>query len=218
MLLARVTGNYQAVGSSSAEFKVDSIPSPVNVTSPWKVTFEPNLGAPPGITLTNLISWSEHPDPGIRFFSGTATYRTTFKMPATRDKGLHLYLNLGEVAVMARPKLNGRDLGVLWKPPFEVEITSFLHDGENDLEVQVVNLWPNRMIGDEQLPEDSKRKPNGTLKEWPDWLLKGELSPTGRYSFTTWRLWKKDSVLQTSGLLGPVTITGAREVRLSQPN
>jgi hypothetical protein len=123
-------------------------------------------------------------------------------------------LNLGQVAVMARPKLNRHDLGILWKPPFEAEVTSFLREGENALEVEVVNLWPNRMIGDEQLPEDSKRKPNGTLEEWPEWLLKNEPSPTGRHSFTTWRLWKQDSVLQSSGLLGPVTITAAREVTI----
>jgi GH25 family lysozyme M1 (1,4-beta-N-acetylmuramidase) len=64
----------------------------------------------------------------------------------------------------------------------------------------------NRMIGDEQLPEDSERNPNGTLKSWPKWLAEGKPSPTGRFTFTSWRLWQKDSPLQESGLLGPVTI------------
>jgi hypothetical protein len=213
-VLARREGGCQAIGQTVAEFRVGSIPAPVPVTGPWALTFEANHGAPAPITLTNLMSWSEHPDAGVKFFSGTATYKTTFRMPANTDKDLHFYLSLGDVAVMAQPKLNAHDLGVLWKPPFEVEITPLLKEGENALEIQVVNLWPNRMIGDEQLPDDSKRKPNGTLEEWPEWLLKGKPSPTGRYSFTTWRLWKKDSVLQTSGLLGPVTITAAREVQL----
>lgn len=70
---------------------------------------------------------------------------------------------------MARLKLNGRDLGTLWKPPFRVGVTDAVKPGENALDVQVVNLWVNRMIGDEQLPEDSERNPNGTLKEWSQW-------------------------------------------------
>ncbi|MBN2579089.1 MAG: hypothetical protein JXB10_08870, partial [Pirellulales bacterium] len=72
--------------------------------------------------------------------------------------------------------------------------------------VKVVNLWINRMIGDEFLPEDSDRNPDGTLKSWPKWVLEGKSSPTGRYTFTTWRLWHKDDPLQPSGLLGPVRI------------
>ncbi len=211
-VLARKGGAYEVSGVRVVEFKVDPVPDPTGIAGPWTVTFPTNLGAPSQITLTNLISWSEHSDPGVRFFSGAATYKTSFRIAAANERDLRLYLNLGEVAVMARPKLNGHDLGILWKPPFEAEITSFLREGENALEVEVVNLWPNRMIGDEQLPEESKRKPNGTLEEWPEWLLKGQPSPTGRFSFTTWRLWKKDSVLQSSGLLGPVTVTAAREV------
>jgi hypothetical protein len=214
IILARSAGDYEGTGPRPVRIHVDPIVSPIEIPGPWAVAFPPGLGAPPQITLTTLISWTQHPDPGVKFFSGVATYRTAFPLPAVKEKDLHLYLNLGEVAVMARPKLNGHDLGILWKPPFEAEITPFLREGENALEVEVVNLWPNRMIGDEQLPEDSKRKPNGTLEEWPEWLLKNEPSPTGRHSFTTWRLWKQDSVLQSSGLLGPVTITAAREVTI----
>jgi hypothetical protein len=127
--------------------------------------------------------------------------------------GRHIYLNLGGVAVIAEVELNGRNLGILWKPPFEVEVADTIKPGSNVLKVKVTNLWPNRMIGDEQLPEDSKRKANGTLEEWPNWLLKGESSPTGRYTFTTWRLWKKDGVLQQSGLLGPVRLSFGQDVR-----
>jgi len=72
--------------------------------------------------------------------------------------------------------------------------------------VKVVNLWPNRMIGDEHLPPDSDRRPNGTLEEWPQWLIEGKPSPTGRYTFATWRHWTKDDPLIPSGLLGPVTL------------
>ena len=101
---------------------------------------------------------------------------------------------------------------MLWKPPFRVEVTGAARAGENELEVQVVNLWPNRLIGDEQLPEDSERNPEGTLKRWPQWLAEGKPSPTGRYTFTTWRLWKKGDALLESGLLGPVRTVSAREL------
>ena len=87
--------------------------------------------------------------------------------------------------------------------------------GDNVLEVKVVNLWINRQIGDELLPEDSDRNPNGTLKSWPQWLEDGKPSPTGRHTFTSWRLWKKDSPLQESGLLGPVTISAAKQIVIS---
>jgi hypothetical protein len=108
--------------------------------------------------------------------------------------------------VIAEVELNGKNLGILWKPPFRVDVTEAVKAGENRLEVKVINLWINRMIGDERLPEDSERNPNGTLKSWPSWVSAGKPSPTGRYTFTTWRLWKKGEPLQASGLLGPVIL------------
>jgi hypothetical protein len=118
--------------------------------------------------------------------------------------------------VIAAVRLNGKDLGILWKPPYRVDVTGALKAGENTLEVKVTNLWANRMIGDEGLPEDSQRNPNGTLKEWPQWLLEGKPSPTGRYTFTAWRLWNKDDPLIESGLLGPVTLRVAERVETNQ--
>ena len=110
---------------------------------------------------------------------------------------------------MAEVSLNGKSLGTLWKPPYRVDLSGVLKEGENTLEVRVANLWVNRQIGDEQLPEDSDRNPNGTLKSWPTWLAEGKPSPTGRYTFTSWRLWKKDDPLVPSGLLGPVRLIAA---------
>ncbi|MGH7973497.1 MAG: glycosylhydrolase-like jelly roll fold domain-containing protein, partial [Limisphaerales bacterium] len=163
-----------------------------------------------------LADWSKSELEGVKYFSGAATYRKTFDPARLRGEGLRQFLDLGSVAVMARVKLNGHDLGTLWKAPYAVEITDALQPGENHLEITVVNLWINRMIGDEQLPDDSERNANGTLKAWPVWLSTTEPSPTGRFTFTSWRLWKKDSPLQTSGLLGPVTISAAREVTLAR--
>lgn len=182
----------------------------MQVTGPWQVTFPPKWGAPASIRLGRLISWHEHSEPGVRYFSGTATYATRFQWtPPATPKGMDLQwrLDLGRVEVMAQVRLNGRDLGTLWRAPYVVDVTRALQRGTNLLEVRVTNLWPNRMIGDEYLPEDSRRHANGTLVEWPTWLESDQPSPTGRYTFTSWRLWHKDSPLQPSGLLGPVRIT-----------
>jgi hypothetical protein len=162
-----------------------------------------------------LVSWSEHPDPGVKYFSGHATYRGAieFKPTLLADAALCpvVTLDLGSVAVMAAVKLNGKDLGVLWKPPYRVDITDAVRSGVNVIEIRVVNLPINRLLGDELLPEDSDRNGNGTLKQWPQWVQDGKPSPSGRYTFTSWRLWKKGEPLQESGLLGPVTVrTGAR--------
>ena len=162
---------------------------------------------------TQLVAWNLRPDDAVKYFSGTATYAKVITIPAEllgKDRGL--YLDLGRVAVMARVKLNGKDLGVLWKAPYRVEIGRFAKAGENTLEIEVTNLWINRMIGDENLPEDSDRNANGTLKAWPKWLLEGKSSPTGRQTFTSWRLYKKGDPLHESGLLGPVTLQATQHV------
>ena len=213
-------GSYvsKTAAGKTLPFAVSALPSALELAGPWTLEFPPHQGAPERATLDNLISWSDHSDPGVRYFSGTATYHKTFTVPSTLVAKIHrLYLDLGKVAVIAQVNLNGHDLGTLWKPPFRADVTEAINPGQNALEVKVVNLWPNRMIGDEQLPEDSQRNPNGTLKQWPRWLLDGQPSPTGRFTFTSWRLWKKDSPLQQSGLLGPVTIIAAIQTSLAQP-
>lgn len=136
-------------------------------------------------------------------------WREMFKHVVAEASRLGLEVNMNNDAGW-----NGSDLGLMWKPPFRADVTDLIKAGENRLEVKVVNLWPNRMIGDELLPEDSQRNANGTLKEWRDWLAEGKPSPTGRQTFTSWRLWKKDDPLLQSGLLGPVRIVAAESVEL----
>ena len=195
---------------------VKALQEPLEVAGPWQVRFAPGRGAPEEITLDELISWSAHNDPGVKFFSGDATYTNTLTIPrGLLSKGQRLYLDLGRVAVMAEVRLNGKTFPTLWKPPFVVNITDVAKTGENKLQVRIVNLWPNRLIGDEQLPEDSERNDNGTLKQWPQWLLDGRPSPTGRLTFTSWRLWKKDEPLLESGLLGPVTLRTTQMIPLN---
>jgi hypothetical protein len=218
LLATEKAGVYEFVSASgrSRSVAVPPLAPPLEVSGPWPVRFTPNWGAPEEITLDKLISWSEHSDPGVRHFSGEATYVKTLSIPREMLANSHrLYLDLGQVRVMAQVKLNGKDLGTLWKPPFRVDLTSVAKPGDNQLEVKVVNLWANRQIGDEQLPGDSERNPAGAsehvpaglLKAWPQWLLDGKPSPTGRHTFASWALWKKDDALLESGLLGPVRLS-----------
>lgn len=203
----------QFADGRSRPFTVTALPAPLEIGGPWDLHFAPDSGGPDRVTLDHLASWSEHPDPRVKYFSGRATYVKTLSLsPDFVAAGRRLFLDLGQVAVMAEVRLNGRDLGILWKSPFRLDITEVVRPGENRLEVAVVNLWINRQIGDEQLPEDSDRNPNGTLKSWPSWLQEGKPSPTGRRTFTSWRLWKKDDPLAVSGLLGPVTLQVAAVV------
>jgi hypothetical protein len=126
------------------------------VTGPWHVRFQHNRGAPAEVEFDTLLDWSKHPDPGVRHFSGVATYRGRFDVSdsclAQRDRGARIFLDLGRVAVMASVTLNGRDLGVVWTPPLRVDATDALRSGTNEFEIRVANLWPNRLIGDAALP------------------------------------------------------------------
>ena len=209
------TYTFRMADGKSSQITASDLPKPIEIKGPWELKFTPGWGAPKKVVLNNLISWSDHQDQGVRYFSGEATYRKVFDFSPVKIADSRLiptvYLDLGQVAVMAHVKLNGKDLGILWKPPYKIDITDCVKAGKNVLEISVVNLMINRMIGDEFLPEDSERNENGTLKKWPQWLQDGKPSPTGRFTFTSWRLWKKDSPLQESGLLGPVVIrTNAR--------
>jgi hypothetical protein len=223
------TGHYVLETTSPGEYNVKTasgrslvatvppLPDPVTLDTPWNIKFPPGQGAPPQITLAALQSWSDNADPNVQYFSGTATYTTTVTIPRTMvapDK--QVYLNLGTVKVIADVSVNGHDMGILWRAPYVTNITSALKPGANNISVQVTNLWINRMIGDEQLPEDSDRNPNGTLQSWPDWLQADKPSPTGRITFADWRLWHKGSPLQPSGLIGPVTLFATQTMPLKE--
>ena len=208
-LEAREPGEYE-LRTASGQLRrvtVGALPPPMELSGSWDVRFDPKWGGPARASFEQLEDWAKRPEDGIRYYSGSAVYRKTFVVTQQVNNPQQKWeLNLGKVAVMAEVSLNGRHLGILWKPPFRVDVTDALKAGDNHLEVKVVNLWINRMIGDEQLPQDSLRNGDGTLKQWPEWVQAGKPSPTGRFTFTSWRLWKKDDRLQESGLLGPVTL------------
>jgi len=175
----------------------------------WEVAFDPKWGGPERITFGSLKDWSLRPEEGIKYYSGPATYRKAFDLPGAPDRGAspRLWLDLGTVKNIARVRLNGKELGVVWCAPWRVEITGTVKPKGNRLEITVANLWPNRLIGDENLPPDCDYGPGGNLLRWPEWLEKKLPRPSaGRFTFSTWRYFSKDSPLLPSGLLGPVTI------------
>jgi hypothetical protein len=213
-------GHYALTTAAGKIVNCDAtgIPGQQDITGPWELTFPANSGAPEKVTLDQLLSWSNYNDPGVKHFSGTATYLKTFTLRSKVNPAkMRVDIDLGNVQVIAELKVNGKDMGILWKPPYRAEITSALKTGKNTIEIKVTNLWINRIIGDEQLPEDSDRNGDGTLKGWPKWLQDDGPSPTGRYTFTTWRLWSKDSPLQESGLLGPVSLKYAARMAVQKP-
>jgi hypothetical protein len=151
----------------------------------------------------------------VKNFSGIATYRKVFDLPANARamisgaENTHpgAWLDVGEVKNLAGVRLNGRDFGVLWTPPWRVNVGSAITSKGNILEISVANLWRNRLVGDERLKQDAEFAEGGNILRWPEWLVKGEPRPTsGRYAFATWRHFTKDSPLLPSGLMGPVRI------------
>ncbi|MEJ7684550.1 MAG: glycosylhydrolase-like jelly roll fold domain-containing protein [Segetibacter sp.] len=174
-----------------------------SLNGPWDVSFDPKWGGSEKVRFDSLKDWTLRREEGIKYYSGIAVYRQSFDLPkaGAANKNGRLYLNLGKVKNLARVRLNGHDLGVVWTTPWRVDITEPLKKKDNTLEIEVANLWPNRLIGDEKLPDDGIKD-----GQWPDWLIKGKERTSGRYTFTTYQHYTKDSPLLESGLIGPVTI------------
>jgi hypothetical protein len=179
-------GRYELsrAGGRTARISVPDVPEPVKITGPWTASFPKGWGAPESASFPKLISWTESADPGIRYFSGTAVYRTRFRLDR-KLMGQHLELDLGRVRNLAEVKLNGSSLGVIWKEPWRVEIGQAVRAGENSLEIAVTNLWPNRLIGDAALP------------------------PEKRFTHTNVNKFKVGWPLRESGLIGPVRVVAA---------
>jgi hypothetical protein len=215
--------------------RVSGLAAPREVAGPWRVTFPPKLGAPAEVTLPRLVSLHRHDEPGVKYFSGTATYHNAFDVPDGSTAGTRrIVLDLGRVEVLAEVLVNGRNLGIVWKAPYRLDITSAVRPGTNTLELRVTNLWPNRLIGDEQLPEEyaygpanapatgaaggtaagptggSSQGTQNAIRAVPAWFIEGKPKPPGqRVTFTTWKHHRKDAPLLASGLLGPVRLMAA---------
>ena len=167
-------------------------PAPVNfpiarpaatIEGPWEVSFAGAPGEPQSVSFASLTDWTDRPEAGIKYYSGIATYTRTFDLPESlHGEAQAILLDLGEVHSMARVRLNGTELGVVWCAPWRVDITGVAAPKENRLEIEIANLWPNRLIGDSALSEER------------------------RLAWTTWNPYQPDSPLLPSGLLGPVQL------------
>ncbi len=157
------------------------------VEGEWQVGFQSGRGAPGAIRLERLSSWTEHVDPGVKYFSGTATYTRNFTARREWLRGQkQLVLDLGEVRDLAEVTVNGQVLGVVWRPPYRVDVTRALRAGDNRIEIKVTNVWANRLIGDVQ--------PGAT-----------------KIAFITGNAYQPTAALRPSGLLGPVSLIAVDE-------
>jgi hypothetical protein len=148
----------------------------------WTVEFEnKEIGPKRPVKFETLTDWSLSKNEEIKFYSGTAIYKSTFEIAALPENK-ELYINLGDVCVMANVKVNGESLGSVWMAPYRVKATTHLRAGENTLEIEVVNLWRNQLIKNKNLPKEDRYT----------WHLVDDI--------------REDEGLRPSGLLGPVTI------------
>lgn len=152
------------------------------LSGPWMVSFDAaKRGPAKPVIFDQLISWTAYADDAVKYYSGPANYTQSFKVDALQP-GQRAVIDLGKVSVIAKVKVNGVDVGGVWTAPYQLDITKALHTGQNTIEIKVTNTWVNRLIGDSALPAAERRT----------WLSVNNFKP--------------DSPLQTSGLLGPVTI------------
>ena len=167
----------------------------------WDVSFDTKFGGPEKIEFDNLQDWSKHDMRGIKYYSGIATYKKTIQIRELEDEAY--FIDLGVVNDMARVKVNGKDLGVIWCAPWQIDISSALKEGSNELEIEVANRWINRLLGDQLEPDANVR----TVK-FENGLMGGQEFTTGRYTFTTKTAMRSFNFKEplSSGMLGPVTI------------
>jgi len=176
------------------------------ISGPWTVRFDKEWLYPVDglkgneaeglFVFDKLVDWSEHAEPAVKYYSGTANYGTQFSFNRNVDPGMRYVLDLGEVNIAASVRLNGVDLGVVWCEPWHIDVAKALKRGVNKLEIKVVNQWPNRLIGDGTLPVQKRRtRTNITYFNQP---RKGEHK------------------LLPSGLLGPVRLTTSVRKELSK--
>lgn len=196
------------------------LPEIIDLSSDWTVHFPAQQGAASKMAFARLIDWTEHEDDRLKYFSGTATYTRTFKLDEFQSEGLRYILDLGSVDVVADVIVNGKEAGVLWMAPFEIDLTEHLERGENTLEIRITNQWANRLIGDENFPRHDGYRKEGYVpdpnSEMPDWYVNNEPMPAGpRETFCGHGFYTKGDALEPSGLKGPVTIRYERVVKLS---
>lgn len=219
-------GNYSSLINNTEKWSVSvtDIPNPVAIDNEWTIDFREQDYYKAQIKTNNLFDWTTRKEEGIKHYSGTAIYQTAFNIQkGFLQKDKVFTLNLGEVNVIAKVMLNGKEIGVSWLAPYSLDITSALKEGENDLVIEVTNQWTNRLIGDEKLPNQTGydvRKSNPGFgpentgekdDKMPEWFRNNEPLPEGpRKTFSAYSFQKATDKLLPSGLLGPITITTSK--------
>ena len=194
----RIIAHGGAVGDYELKFadgqtrplKITAEAPPVDISGPWEVCFAPGRGAPEKVTFDQLTDWTKRPEDGIKYFSGKATYRRTFDVPVQPAPNSATILDLGQVNDIAVVRLNGKNLATLWMPPYHLDITAAVKPGSNTLEIDVVNTWNNRLVGDAGLPIEQ------------------------RSTSITAATVTKDTPLTPAGLVGPVSLRHANTTEM----
>lgn len=194
-------------------------PGEIETSGAWRVSFVPKLGQPFELEFDELIDFSGHNNDDVKYFSGTATYQKEVIINDLKSDH-RLLLDLGVMNDIAEVRVNGQDIGVLWYPPYKIDITDALKVGKNELKIAVTNNWANRLIGDDREPADFEWGPDRGdrgrgLKAYPDWFINNQPRPSqGRKTFTIWHYYREDSPLQPAGLVGPVRLQYQSEKQL----
>ena len=173
--------------------KADTPAATVEVAGPWTVRFQTGRGAPEKAVFDTLAPWNEHRDSGIKYFSGTAAYSKSFEVTA-EQAARKAILQLGKVSALAQVRLNGKDLGIVWTAPWQVELTGALKPGKNELEIEVTNAWANRLVGDAALPPEQRVTRSNMQYE------------KGKRTLKAFQGFASEDALQPSGLQGPVCL------------
>lgn len=177
---------------SDAPYAESAIPAEtrsrvLELTAPWTVSFDPEVGGPGVVTFEKLTRWDASDVPGIKHYGGTAVYSTEFELSADQASQ-DLVLTLGELHDIADVRLNGVSLGVVWSDPWEIRLADAAKPGKNTLEIDVTNCWQNRLIGDAALPVEERitktpvvleKEPTHTMYPWRGYLASDPLAPAG---------------------------------------
>lgn len=193
-------GTYIVENEQGENFKsiVEQIPLPHTLEGGWKVEFDTAWGAPASVDFPELISWTEHKNPGIKYYSGKAVYSKSFNASMDwKSVDQKIYLDLGQIRETAEIFVNGKSAGILWKPPFRAEITEYVQEGDNELKIEVLNLWVNRLTGDKLLPEEQRFTKTNIQSDGGNWLA----------NYSDWNE-------EPAGIFGPVRVLFSKKIEV----
>ncbi|MDX9880453.1 MAG: glycosyl hydrolase [Prolixibacteraceae bacterium] len=197
-MTASAPGNYTLHWSDGKTntIKIEKEDQVFSIDGSWEVHFDPDWGGPETTVFDELKPWTGFQEEGIKYYSGSAVYKKSFNIKKKDFEGSKVTINLGNLHEMAVVNLNGHRFNLCWAPPYKLDVTKYLHDGNNQLEIEVTNLWPNRLIGDGKLPAEKRlTKTNINKFDAPD----------------------AEKLLRESGLIGPVSLIISKKSKINIP-